>query len=194
MKGYPNLAWLLLLVPAVVQAQPDVAQSTACLEPQARQFDFWIGDWDISAKSRPPGGGAWAANTAWVRTQVRAVLGGCALIEESIDDVVGDTVVVGMSLTSYNRHLRTYQQLWVDSKGFSWEYLGGREGEDRVLYLESTASNGARIVPFQPTTQIRMVFSEITETRFVWRYEYSTDAGRTWTRTSEAEYRRRNVP
>lgn len=115
-------------------------------------------------------------------------------MEESIDDVAGDTVVVGMSLTSYNRHLRNYQQLWVDDKGFSWEYLGGREGKDMVLYLEPTASNGAPIVPFQPTTQIRMVFSEITETRFMWRYEYSTDEGYTWTPTNEAEYRRRNVP
>ena len=39
-------------------------------------------------------------------------------------------------------------------------------------------------------TQIRMVFDEVEEERLVWRYEYSTDGGRTWITTTEAVYTR----
>ena len=42
----------------------------------------------------------------------------------------------------------------------------------------------------KPTTQIRMVFDEIEADRLVWRYQYSTDGGRTWTSTNEAVYTR----
>ena len=36
-----------------------------------------------------------------------------------------------------------------------------------------------------------MVFGEIKEDSLVWRYEYSTDGGHTWTSTNEAVYKRR---
>ncbi len=188
-------AWMLAALVAVpsmsVFGQEVVSEGPPCTQVEARQFDFWIGHWDITAKSRPPGSEQWIPNDTWIQTHVRTDLSGCVLIEESIDTIGGDTLVVGLSMTSYNRHLGKFQQLWADQKGYTWEYVGEWEDERMVLYLEPTTADGESLVPFEKTTQLRMVFGEITARSLVWRYEYSTDGGRTWTSTHEALYQRR---
>ena len=178
------ILWLLhLWLPSIASAQG----SSPCSE---HAFEFWIGGWRIEARNRPPGAEQWTKNAAWIKTNVRSALTGCIVIEESMDVSDADTVIVGMSITSFNTYLNKYQQLWVDQNGFTWEYLGGWEGENMVLYLEAASSDGTRAVPFQETTLIRMVFGEIQRDRLVWRYQYSTDEGRTWVSTNEAIYTR----
>ena len=191
MKRYHIFAVLWVALPLTALGQTEPSHSAPCSQAEARQFDFWIGEWEIQAKERPPGSDQWTENKSWIRTRVRRALSGCVLIEESIDKVAYDTLVVGMSLTSYNIHLGKYQQLWVDQQGSTWEYVGGWEDESMVLYLEPTTSSGESIVPFEATTRIRMVFSEIARNGLVWGYEYSTDGGHEWTRTNEAVYSRR---
>ena len=58
-----------------------------CSQTETRPFDFWIGEWDVEAKNRPPGSEQWTENKTWTRTRVRSDLSGCALIEESIDKI-----------------------------------------------------------------------------------------------------------
>jgi len=190
MKRCPVIVVLLAVLPMTALGQAVPSDPSPCASAEARAFDFWIGDWEIEARDRPPGAEHWTKNETWFRTRVRSDLSGCVVIEESIDKVGADTLVVGLSMTSYNVHLGRYQQMWIDRQGNTLEYVGGREGERMVLYLEPTASSGEPLVPFQKTTQLRMVFDEITEDRLVWRYQYSTDEGNTWTSTNEAVYRR----
>lgn len=188
---FSALAVLLLGVCSQARGQGADSEVPPCTQAEARQFDFWIGDWDIEAKRRPPGGGQWVPNEVWVGTRVRPDLGNCVLIEESLDINGADTLVVGMSLTSYNVHLGKYQQLWADRKGNALEHVGALEDGRMVLYLEPTASDGEALTALKPTTLIRMVFEDIEADRLVWRYEYSVDEGHTWTGTSEAIYTRR---
>ncbi len=101
-----------------------------------------------------------------------------------------DTVIVGRSITAYNNHLGKYQQTWVDNAGNIWEYLGGMEGANMILYLEHTTADGTQAVGFKSSTLIRMVFSEISQTVLLWSYEYSVDGGKTWTVTNQATYTR----
>ena len=187
-KHFTLAAMLILTSAAYGQAE---SAENACAAPEAQAFGFWAGEWDIQARQRPPGTDQWTENDAWIRTRVRSMFAGCVVVEESIDVAGSDTVVVGMSMTSYNFSLGKYQQLWVDQNGFTWEYIGNWEGEKMVLYLEPAAASGEAQVPFQRTTRIRMVFDEIEENEFVWRYQYSTDEGYTWTSTNEAIYTRR---
>lgn len=186
MRGRVTL--LVILGVALLRTTPAAA---ACEAPEARQLDFWVGEWVVDARMRAPGVEAWTPNETWVATRVRADLGGCVIVEESVDRGESGTVVVGLSMSSFNSHLGQWQQVWMDNKGETFEYVGGLEGADFVLYLEHTTSTGDRVVALQPTTLMRMVFKNISKDRLVWSYEYSTDEGRTWTATNEAVYTRR---
>ena len=181
---------LSALFPALGQASTPT--ELPCSHAETRGFDFWIGEWDIDARNRPPGVDEWSRHETWIRTVVRSGLSGCVILEESIDVIDGDTLVVGMSTTAYNAHLGEYQQLWIDGQGNIWEYLGNWEDDQMALYLESTSSDGTRQTPFLESTRIRMVFADIEDDGLTWRYEYSSDGGHTWTSTSEANYRRRD--
>ena len=183
------IGFTFFLLPSTSRSQTPVKDSP-CSGKEHRQFDFWIGKWSIQARSRPPGEKSWNVGKSWIMTRVYPDLSGCAIIEESIDRVENDTVVVGKSLTSYNSILGKYQQMWVDNKGNVWEYTGSMEGEDMVLYLEHTTAGGEQLVPFKKSTQIRMVFKEISKSGFTWSYEYSTDGGKDWNGTNEAIYKR----
>ena len=186
MRGRVTLC--VLLGAALPWATPAAA---SCEDPEARQLDFWVGEWNVDARMRAPGVEEWSPNQTWVATRVRADLGGCVIVEESLDRGETGTEVVGLSMSSYNSHLGQWQQVWMDNKGQTFEYVGGLEGDDFVLYLEHTTSAGDRLVTLQLATLIRMVFRDIEKKRLVWSYEYSTDEGRTWKATNEAVYTRR---
>ena len=183
-----SFCFILFWFPSILLAQTASRENTNCQKASA--FDFWLGDWNIQARERQPGSQDWQENSTWIQTQVRSVLAGCVIIEESIDKLGSDTLVVGMSMTSFNSTLGKYQQLWADHNGFTWEYIGDWEGEQMVLYLEPSTANGESTVPFQKTTLIRMVFKDITAEGLVWSYEYSVNEGKSWTSTNEAVYTR----
>ena len=172
-------------------ANAPAPQESACGQPAARQFDFWIGEWNVRARNRPPGSDEWSDHETWIGANVRAVLGGCAIVEESLDREGDETVAAGMSLSSYNPNLGKWQQMWVDSAGRTFEYVGQLADGKMTLHLEPTTASGERLVPFQPTTMVRMVFQGITHDGLVWTYEYSTDGGESWTATTKAVYSRR---
>ena len=165
-------------------------QEDACIGKEYKYFDFWIGDWTINSRSRPPGSDTWSSNKTWIMTRVYSDLAGCAIVEESIDKVGSDTVIVGKSLTSFNKYLGKFQQMWVDTSGNSWEFIGGMEGDNMILYLEPISASGESLVSYNKETQLRMIFKEITKNRFIWEYEYSTDGSKTWISTMEAIYTR----
>jgi len=54
-------------------AAAEAVKSSACLAPQYREFDFWIGDWNAFDFSDP--------NTTVARTKVETMLDGCVLFE-----------------------------------------------------------------------------------------------------------------
>ena len=185
-----RFTWPLLLLAGFLGPDLSTAAEEQCSATEHRQFDFWLGEWEIHARNRPPGAAEWQDNETWVRTRVTAILDGCAIREESIDRVDGEEVVVGTSVSAYNSHLRKWQQLWVDRQGAVWEYVGGMQDGEMALELEHRSSSGERQTPFEESTRIRMVFTVVGADRLEWRYEYSTDEGATWIATNEAVYTR----
>src|SRR5215212_1955962 len=70
--------------------------------PETRQFDFWIGEWDVTWDG---GGGT---------NSIRAILDG-HVIEERFHS--SDLPLQGMSLSVYSPQLGQWEQTWVDSQG-----------------------------------------------------------------------------
>src|SRR5256885_2335679 len=69
---------------------PQQSRATHCDAPEYRQFDFWLGDWDVFDFNDP--------NTRVARVQVERMLDGC-VVRESYTDNNG---LQGQSLSTFD--------------------------------------------------------------------------------------------
>jgi hypothetical protein len=83
---------------------------SGCSEVEARQFDFWIGHWNVAEKDKPAG-----TNT------IERILEGCALIENWSSAQGGS----GKSLNFFDRADGKWHQTWIDASGGAL-FLSGR--------------------------------------------------------------------
>jgi hypothetical protein len=146
---------------------------TPCTVPAASQFDFWVGDWDLTWD------GGYGAN------QIRKILGGCVIEERfngrSHDE--NDPPFHGMSVSVYNEQLEQWQQTWVDNHGNYLDFVGGPVDDAMILQRETTTPQG------EPLLQ-RMVFSQIEADSLEWSWERSKDGGQTWEPLWQIHYER----
>jgi hypothetical protein len=165
--------------PAAAPApQPPAASAEPCALPELRQFDFWLGEWELVSRYRQ--GVSWTEEKATDR--VRRVLNGCALLQEWRGTVAGQPVE-GISLTSYAPGERQWQQAWSDDSGPTlYVFTGGLEG-DRMVLSRPTEIDG------KPAVR-RQVFYNIRPDRFDWVYEQSAD-GANWTPLWKIHYTRK---
>ena len=115
---------LLLFAAGAVQAGPSAG---TCSDPAARQFDFWLGDWQVRSED---------GKTVLGRSHVESVLGGCALQEHWR----GARGAEGMSLSWYEAGSGRWHQRWIDSSGSTLQLDGGRVGN--ALVLEAVHGSG----------------------------------------------------
>jgi hypothetical protein len=137
-----------------------VSPPKPCSEPEYRQFDFWLGDWDV----RGPKGKQAGVN------HVRSLLGGCVLQE----NWTGTGGSVGTSFNIYDRTQRQWHQTWVDNQGTLLQ-LDGRFADGRMTLQGATSdSTGAKALQRITWSQPRP-----GEVRQLW--ETSIDGGKKWT-------------
>jgi len=174
-----SLVALATLIPVGDIRDPAPVPDTSCATPEARQLDFWIGDWELTGRRRTPGG--------WVDTpgtnRVRAALGSC-VIEEQFRSAEADGLE-GRSVSVYDTRAGAWRQTWVDNQGGYLVFRGGMDGDRMILATAPT------VLASGDTMVSRMVFHDITTDRLVWDWERTTDAGRSWTVLWTLEYRRR---
>lgn len=95
-----------------------------CDTPAHREFDFWIGEWQVhNAEGKPVG-----------TNSIRAVHGGCALHES----YTTDRGYSGESLNIYDASRKSWHQTWVDSAGTLLLLEGGMR--DGRMVLEGRAA------------------------------------------------------
>jgi hypothetical protein len=74
-----------------------------CADPARRQFDFWLGEWEVrDASGRDVG-----------HNRITALFDGCAIREEW----QGTSGVRGTSLNSWSPGTNRWHQTWIDSNG-----------------------------------------------------------------------------
>ncbi len=141
-------------------ATPPAATSPApCSAPEARQFDFWLGDWDV----------AWGEGQRG-SNHVQAILDGCVILE----NFDGNPAMPfrGMSVSTYDPKLGRWLQTWVDNAGNYWNFEG--EFKDGQMILSTDEWRKGKKV------RLRMVFYNITADELDWNWEQSEDDGVTW--------------
>lgn len=175
------LALLLSLVlPITARAQAPADGAGPCSTPEHRQFDFWIGDWDIEQRILDPDGD-WLTFPA--RTSVRPALDGCALVEHWEGEVQffwqgmeAPDRLLGLSVRSYDADAGEWVIRWMDTR--TPKFGDGSRGifEDGVgsFYREGTSPDGRSM-----TSRIR--FFDIRPETVKWDLAISTDDRVTWT-------------
>ena len=170
-----NVLWWFAGTMAMQAAVAQTPPPPPCSSAEAKQFEFWVGNWDLTWKN-PDGTSGRGSN------RVESILGGCAIHENFEDTAVPP--FVGKSYSVYTPRLKKWQQTWVDSTGSYLDFTGEFADGKMTLAREATLANG------KPGRQ-RMTFYNIARDELDWDWETSEDQGKTWTLRWRIHYKRK---
>lgn len=147
----------------------DLAVNPCKASPEFRQFDFWIGEWDVK---NPQG---LAAGTS----SVQLILNQCIIFE----NWTSGSGSSGKSFNIYDTSDKKWHQVWGDDKGTFTHYVGGLEAGKMVIVAD-------RMVAGKKTLS-KMTFSKLPNGDVRQFGENSADDGKTWTTSFDLTYSRK---
>lgn len=155
---------------------------SSALPDEARQFDFWVGEWDVNLRIRQDDG-SWEDQVA-ATAKVYPVLSGKAILELWSDDRAEG--LEGYSLRYFDVS-RDEWVLWLNWPGENRSGSSSLAGDFRHGRGEFFSTNRA---PDGTETISRYTFSDITDTSLRWDDAFSRDGGLTWTNSWIMEFER----
>lgn len=148
--------------------QRSVDRANPCLnQPEARQFDFWIGTWDVHAA-----GGIAGRNVISSRHQ------GCLLFE---DYTTGNRGYTGQSFNYWDPATSKWRQTWIDNGGNVTHYEGGIVDGSMVFEGINQGRNGG-------PTKLRMTFTPNDDGSVRQHIEQWSDEASEWTTNFDGMY------
>jgi len=168
------VAILLIIAPAAMaeQHEGDIGGQMPEMGPPAemKQLASMVGTWQYAGEMRMmPQDTTWIKHTADI--VISYVAGNAALQMTYTGDMMGMTMH-GLSLTTYDREMKQWQEIWVDN-------FGGRISLDTGTFTDGVmVFSGSDTVGGQ-TFYTRTTTYDITESSFNWKMENSND-GKDW--------------
>ena len=144
-------------------------------DPRFREFDFWVGDWDVRPTGQPAVGPP-ARNTVTLDDND-------CVVTEHWSSPSGS---VGQSFNIFDRSYGVWRQTWVDNIGGQHDYRGHLVDGNMVFVGDTPAPNGG--IGRIPT---RLTFFKLGSDSVRQFSEISTDSGRTWQASYDLTYVRR---
>jgi hypothetical protein len=144
-----------------------------CAAPERRQFDFWIGTWNVVDEKGKPAG----------VNEIRSILGGCALQE----NWTGAGGLTGASFNIYDASSKTWHQTWVDSSGSLLLLNGQFRGGRMVLEGKRVGAKGQTVLDRITWERIN---GDANRVRQLW--QSSEDGGKAWTTAFDGTYTRKS--
>ena len=163
----------VLSVLSVFSVSPLHAQNPAqprCDTPEHRQFDFWVGDWNVTG----PRGKLVGTNLVTLEED------GCVVHEHW----AGSGGSTGQSFNFYDRTDGKWHQIWVDNGG-SWLNLAGSYVDEKMV-LQGVNAGPAGKPQLQRITFTRDADGSVHQ---VW--DTSDDEGKTWQVAFDGLYRKK---
>jgi len=156
------------------------AQKTPCTsDPVYRQFDFWIGEWDVYAKNGKKAGDS----------KIDLILDSCIILENwKSANAFNGLYYTGKSFNTYNSVTKQWQQTWVDNVGGTTEFLEGHYNDNKMIF---------KTKPFPVANDTmavrRLTFFNLGPGKVRQYSELSKDEEKTWTPEYDLEYRRKKM-
>lgn len=164
----------LLLLSVAAAGTPGAAQSQvapACKTPQHRQFDFWVGRWDVY----PTGQDKLVA-----RSLIENLYGGC-VIRENWMPLTGTP---GGSLNSFDPEDGRWHQVWMDAANARVSFDGELVDGKMVLTGNWRGAQTPGKIDL-----VRMTYSRLEGGAVRQLGQISTDRGATWKPFFDFTYR-----
>jgi hypothetical protein len=164
---------ILALLPAArLAAQQPQQQRPGCNQSEHRQFDFWIGEWDVTTPDGKPAGSS----------RITRILKDCVLHEEWKGAGGGN----GESFNIWSRADGKWHQAWV-ADGGNYLTLEGMFNDGRMV-LEGDGMNPAG-KPIRNRITWQRIDNNPDLVRQFW--EQSSDGGKTWAPAFDGHYHRK---
>ena len=165
-------AGLLALATATTLTSAQTAtapKSPPCSAAEHRQFDFWIGHWEVFTPDGKKAGD----------NRIEAIEGGCALLERWS----GRGGFSGISLNSWDADARLWRQHWVDNQGGLLRLSGQLEGRRMVL-------GAVEPHPDKPGAMLRerITWTPQADGSVRQWWQRSEDEGSTWSTVFDGRY------
>jgi len=164
---------LMLLLPLAATAQETDSESPPpakpCSSAEYRQFDFWIGDWNVTSGTDPAG-----------TNSIHLIHGGCALQENW--QGAGEGGISGTSFNIYDQATGRWHQTWVDDSGTLLLLDGGLVDGVMVLSGQRPARDGSGMAQHR----ISWTANPDGSVRQLW--EASKDDGGNWAVLFDGRY------
>ncbi len=159
-----------------IVASADSASYPCRTSPKAHEFDFWIGEWDVTQFNQAPipHGQGTGFN------DVHAILEGCVLLE----NWVGAGGSAGKSFNWFDTNIGKWRQAWMSDAGGPLDYVG--EYKDGAMRFE-----GWTLKPDGSHLLQKLTFYNIAHDTVRQQFEQSVDSGKTWATTWDGRYVRR---
>jgi hypothetical protein len=161
---------LLYLLAAMMTLTPQGQKPPApCADPHYRDFDFWVGDWEVAD----------AKGTRQGHNRVERIEGGCAIQE----NWTGAGGMTGRSLNTYRPSAGTWHQTWVSSQGALLLLDGRFDGRSMILGGPSPNPEGG-------TLHNRITWTPLPDGRVRQLWEQSPDGKSAWRVVFDGYYAR----
>jgi hypothetical protein len=167
MKVHAWLAGLTLTANLAMQAPAAVLPLAP---PEARQFDFWIGEWEVFLPDGKKAG----------ENRIEKVANDWGLLE----NWNGGGGYSGKSLNTWISERKRWQQFWVGS-GDALELSGGLNAAGEMVLEGRSIGAGAK------ETRERITWTPNADGTVRQHWQQSSDGGATWTTAFDGLYRRR---
>jgi hypothetical protein len=139
--------------------------------PEYRQFDFWIGEWDVvTTQGHNPAG----------TSSIQPIIDQCVLLE----NWTGGGGGTGKSFNHYDTSRKIWMQDWVDSQSNSIHFEGKLEDGVMSYYADSRKPDGTPI-------RRHLQFFKLDADHVRQFSQQSSDGGKSWTTEYDFTYNRK---
>jgi tetratricopeptide (TPR) repeat protein len=143
------------------------ASMVPCKAPEYRQFDFWVGDWEV----RSPGGQVVGTNNVTLEQE------GCLIVEHWKSS---EGVQTGSSFNYYDIRDKKWHQLYIDNSGNAGAFpaMAGTLQDGRMVLLTDDKDG----------TFSRWTWYVVKQGAVRQMAEQTTDSGKHWNTTWDSAY------
>ena len=139
-----------------------------------RQFDFWLGEWDVvTTTGNQPAG----------KSRIALILGACVIEENWTSS--GNVGYEGKSYNTYNSSLKRWEQFWADNAAGMIHFYGNLKGHMMDYWTEE--------MPQPDGTKLKrhLQFIPLGPDKVRQFSQGSTDGGKTWSVEYDFTYNRK---